>query len=95
MLWCLDNILHSTFRDNETELWNWIKPNILKNILDQCAEILIRFRNNEEYSQYFDDPDPLVRQFVSGGVFRNAQGGMGNIIPVEITIDVIRDCCRL
>ena len=97
MLWCLDDILYSTFRDNETELWNWITPNILKNILDQCAEILNRFKDDDDILEYFHDDlgDPLGRQYVHSGVFINAQGGIGNINAFEITINVIRDCCRL
>ena len=97
MLWCLDDILYSTFRDNETELWNWITPNILENILDQCAEILNRFKDDDDILEYFHDDfgDPLGRQYVHSGVFINAQGGIGNINAFEITINVIRDCCRL
>ncbi len=61
MLWCLDSMVRTSF-NNETELWNWMTANNfsnLKNVLDQCSDILNHFKENE------DDPDP---RFVEIGI---------------------------
>lgn len=55
MLWCLDSMVRTSF-NNETELWDFMTANNfsnLKNVLDQCAEILNRFRQNENLEPQF------------------------------------------
>jgi len=63
MLWCLDNIVMSLNDErrlndgslvSQTEFWNWMTANNfsnLKNVLDQCSDILNHFKENEDDHQ--------------------------------------------